>query len=131
MVDNTAAVDSTDPSHPSWKECEFTPALPAEKMLWYRRHYLPDPSTWAHMQASPLLWEGEWSKLPPTVVVLGELDVLRGEGEALARKMGDAGVRVEMTVMKGQPHPFIAMDGVLEDGKRAITLFVDGLQREL
>ncbi|KAH6692253.1 Alpha/Beta hydrolase protein [Plectosphaerella plurivora] len=131
VADNTAEVDSTDPAHASWKENEFTPALPAEKMMWYRRHYLPVPSTWAHPEASPLLWEGDWSKMPSAVMVLGELDVLRSEGEALGRKMTDAGVQVETTIMAGQPHPFIAMDGVLEDGKRAITLFVDGLKRML
>lgn len=131
VADNTAEVDSKDPAHASWTENEFTPALPAEKMMWYRRHYLPVPSTWAHPEASPLLWEGDWSKMPPAIMVLGELDVLRSEGEALGRKMTDAGVQVETTTMAGQPHPFIAMDGVLEDGKRAITLFVDGLKRML
>ncbi|KAH7377105.1 Alpha/Beta hydrolase protein [Plectosphaerella cucumerina] len=131
VADNTAEVGSQNPAHASWTENEFTPALPAEKMTWYRHHYLPDPSAWAHPEASPLLWEGDWSMMPPAVMVLGELDVLRSEGEALGKKMSDAGVQVETTIMPGQPHPFIAMDGVLEDGKRAITLFVDGLKKML
>ncbi|KAI3542868.1 hypothetical protein CABS02_10225 [Colletotrichum abscissum] len=127
VADNTATVDSTKPEHASWKENEFTPALPAEKMMWYRYHYLPDKETWAHPEASPLLWEGEWSKLPPAVVVVGELDVLRSEGEAIGKKLQDAGVKTDVHIMKGQPHPFIAMDEALEDGRRAITYFCDKL----
>ncbi|KAF6816012.1 lipase 2 [Colletotrichum plurivorum] len=127
VADNTATVDSPKLEHASWRENEFTPALPAEKMMWYRHHYLPDRSTWSHPEASPLLWEGEWSKLPPAVIVAGELDVLRSEGEALGKKLKDAGVEVDLHVMKGQPHPFIAMDEALEDGRRAITLFCDKL----
>ncbi|KAK1590503.1 alpha/beta hydrolase fold-domain-containing protein [Colletotrichum navitas] len=127
VADNTATTDSQNPDHASWKENEFTPALPAEKMMWYRLHYLPVKETWQHPEASPLLWEGDWSKLPPAVVVVGELDVLRSEGEALRKKLQDAGVQVDLHVMKGQPHPFIAMDEALEDGRRAITLFCNKL----
>ncbi|KAK1713991.1 alpha/beta hydrolase fold-domain-containing protein [Colletotrichum lupini] len=127
VADNTATVDSTKPEHASWKENEFTPALPAEKMMWYRYHYLPDKETWAHPEASPLLWDGDWSKLPPAVVVVGELDVLRSEGEAIGKKLQDAGVETDVHIMKGQPHPFVAMDEALEDGRRAITYFCDKL----
>ncbi|EQB51338.1 hypothetical protein CGLO_09134 [Colletotrichum gloeosporioides Cg-14] len=127
VADNTAAVESSAPEHASWRENEFTPALPAEKMLWYRYHYLPRREDWAHPEASPLLWEGDWAKLPPASIVVGELDVLRSEGEALGKKLKDAGVAVDLHVMKGQPHPFIAMDEALEDGRRAITLFVEKL----
>ncbi|KAI8165401.1 AB hydrolase superfamily protein [Colletotrichum sp. SAR 10_70] len=127
VADNTAVVESSAPEHASWRENEFTPALPAEKMLWYRYHYLPRREDWPHPEASPLLWEGDWAKLPPASIVVGELDVLRSEGEALGKKLADAGVAVDLHVMKGQPHPFIAMDEALEDGRRAITLFVEKL----
>lgn len=97
-------------------------------MLWYRNHYPPDRADWAHLEASPLLWTGDWSKLPPTVIVLGELDVLRHEGEQLGAKLADAGVGADVHVLKGQPHPFLAMDGVLEDGRRAITWMCDAMR---
>lgn len=124
VADNTA----TPENKASWKENEFVPALPAPKMMWYRRHYLPNEKDWAHPEASPLFWQGDWSKMPPAEVVLGELDVLRTEGEEIAQKLVDAGATsTRLTVMKGQPHPFIAMDGVLDCGKLAITLFVERL----
>jgi acetyl esterase/lipase len=125
VMDNTADVGND--AYPSWRDNQYAPALPAAKMLWYRRHYLPSPADWANPEASPLLWEGDWSKLPPACIVLGELDVLRSEGEAFAKRLRNAGVEADVSVMSGQPHPFIAMDAVLEAGSRAITLFCDAL----
>lgn len=127
VMDNTADVSNNQ----SWAENQFSPALPAEKMLWYRRHYLPKQEDWAHPEASPLFWKGDWSKLPPACFVLGELDVLRTEGEQFAEKLKEAGVAADVNTMKGQPHPFIAMDAVLEAGSRAITLFCDALYKAM
>ncbi|KAF3762651.1 hypothetical protein M406DRAFT_333021 [Cryphonectria parasitica EP155] len=124
VTDNTA----TPATKLSWRENECVPALPAPKMMWYRRHYLPDEATWAHPEASPLFWKGDWAKLPAAEVVLGELDVLRTEGEEFAEKLVQAGrTDTRVTVMRGQPHPFIAMDGVLDCGKLAISLFAERL----
>lgn len=124
VTDNTATVETNW----AWSDFRYTPALPAEKMLWYRRHYLPDSSTWIHPEASPLLWSsGDWAKLPPALIVLGELDILRAEGEQFAEKLERAGVKVKLVVMKGMPHPFVVMDGVLEAGRETITLMVEML----
>ncbi|KAK9791638.1 putative Alpha/beta hydrolase fold-domain-containing protein [Seiridium cardinale] len=127
VMDNTADITNNE----SWKENQFTPALPAEKMLWYRCHYLPNKEDWGHPEASPLFWKGDWSKLPPACFVLGELDVLRTEGEQFGKKLEEAGVQADINIMKGQPHPFIAMDEALEAGSRAITLFCDALYKAM
>ncbi|KAI1209795.1 alpha/beta hydrolase fold-domain-containing protein [Annulohypoxylon truncatum] len=127
VTDNTA--DTTNSV--SWKENQHTPALPAPKMMWYRNHYLPNQSDWSHPEASPLLWEGDWSKLPRAVIVVGELDVLRDEGQQFGEKLRNAGVAADVHLMKGQPHPFIAMDGVLDAGRDAITYFCDALREAM
>ncbi|KAI2616198.1 alpha/beta hydrolase fold-domain-containing protein [Hypomontagnella submonticulosa] len=127
VTDNTA--DTTN--NTSWKENEHTPALPAPKMMWYRTHYLPNKSDWSHPEASPLLWKGDWSKLPHAVIVIGELDVLRDEGRQFGEKLRNSGVKADIHVMKGQPHPFIAMDGVLDAGREAITHFCDALREAM
>lgn len=127
VTDNTA--DTTN--NISWNENQHSPALPAPKMMWYRNHYLPNKEDWANPEASPLFWKGDWSKLPPACFVLGELDVLRTEGEQFGKKLEDAGVKAEVNIMKRQPHPFIAMDAALEAGSRAITLFCDALHRTM
>lgn len=130
VTDNTASPENNW----AWKEFEFTAALPALKMMWYRKHYLPDEKEWRNPEASPLWYgndDGHWAKLPRAVVVVGELDVLRGEGEAYATKLQENGVKAEVHVMKGMPHPFLAMDAVLEAGRDAITLLVECVKSSL
>ncbi|RGP66600.1 triacylglycerol lipase [Fusarium longipes] len=127
VMDNTADVGNNE----SWKENQHSPALPAPKMLWYRNHYLPNEEDRSNPEASPLFWKGDFSKLPPACFVVGELDVLRTEGERFAEKLLESGVKAELNVMKGQPHPFIAMDAVLEAGSKAITLFCDALYKTM
>ncbi|KAA8647598.1 hypothetical protein EYZ11_004944 [Aspergillus tanneri] len=124
VTDNTATVDNNE----SYRRYEHTPALPAPKMLWYRNHYLPNEADRTHPEASPLFYQGDWSQLPRALVMVGELDVLRTEGEQYAEKLKNTGVPVDLQVMKGMPHPFLAMDGVLEEGKRSITLMCDLLK---
>lgn len=124
VTDNTATTDNNS----SYSAYENTAALPAVKMLWYRRHYLPNESDWTNPEASPLFWQGDWSKLPRGIVIVGELDVLRSEGEQFAAKLRDAGVKVDLTVQKGMPHPFLAMDGVLEKGRATITAMCEELK---
>ena len=124
VTDNTASPST----NVSYKENEFTAALPAEKMLWYRKHYLSDPKTWSEPEASPLLYTDGWEEQPQALVVVGELDVLRSEGELYAEKLREAGVEVDLKIMKGMPHPFLAMDGVLQQGRDTITFMVEKLK---
>ncbi|EAS31404.3 lipase [Coccidioides immitis RS] len=125
VMDNTADVSNNR----SYKDYEHTPALPASKMIWYRHHYLPNESVRSNPEASPLMYPDDaptWDGLPHAIVVVGELDVLREEGEQYAAKLKRHGVSTDLHVMQRQPHPFLAMDGVLEAGRQAITYMVEG-----
>ena len=124
VTDNTAFPSNNS----SYNDNKFTPALPAEKMLWYRRHYLPDEKTWKEPEASPLLYETGWKEQPKALIVVGELDVLRSEGEQYGEKLRRAGVEVDLKVMRGMPHPFLAMDGALQQGRDTITFMVEALK---
>jgi acetyl esterase/lipase len=124
VTDNTATVEN----NPTWREFEHTAGLSVSKMLWYRSHYLPDPTTRSDPEASPLLFPSEeFAMLPPAVILVGELDVIRHEGEEYARKLSDAKVAARLEVMQGMPHSFLALDAVLDEGKRAITILCDNL----
>ncbi|PKX96668.1 alpha/beta hydrolase [Aspergillus novofumigatus IBT 16806] len=125
VMDNTATVANNE----SYRLYEHAPALPAAKMIWYRNHYLPNIADRAKPEASPLFYDDDWSQLPPALIMVGELDVLRTEGEQYAAKLREAGVEVDLQVMKGMPHPFLAMDAVLKEGRRSITLMCDMLKR--
>lgn len=109
----------------------MTPALPAQKMMWFRNHYLPDEKTWGEPESSPLFYSEDadgvkkrWSKLPRALVVVGELDVLRDEGVKYAQRLTENGVSVQLEIMKGMPHPFLAMDEALQQGRDTIIFMV-------
>ncbi|ETI21204.1 hypothetical protein G647_07548 [Cladophialophora carrionii CBS 160.54] len=126
VTDNTA----TPCSSPTWKAFEFTAHLPAKKMLWYRHHYLPNQADWSGREASPLLAPDDVFKLlPRSYIIVGELDVLRHDGEEYARKLTANGVPTELSIAEGMPHPFLAMDAVLEAGRTAITNICEELIR--
>jgi acetyl esterase/lipase len=130
VTDNTASIWNNE----SWRDFEFTPALPAKKMEWYRNHYLPDERRRGEPEASPLFYtdnaggvKERWRRLPKALVVVGELDVLRDEGVAYAQRLMKNGVEAQLKVMKGMPHPFLAMDGVLKQGRDTISYMVEML----
>jgi acetyl esterase/lipase len=114
VCDNTADKDT----HLSWNEFENTPQLPLNKMMWYRHHYLPDKNDWTNPEASPIFYSPEsYKKCPPAFVAVAECDVLRTEGELYAAKLQEAGVDTKLVVYPGVPHPVMAMDAVLTQGK--------------
>ncbi|OAA70699.1 Alpha/beta hydrolase fold-3 [Cordyceps fumosorosea ARSEF 2679] len=124
VTDNTR----TPASCACWRDLQHSPALSADMMLWFRAGYLPRAGDAENPEASPLLWRGDWAALPPAVVVVAGLDVLRDEGEAFGERLRRAGVRARVVTFPDQPHIFPAMSGVLEDGRRAITVMCEGLR---
>ncbi len=74
-----------------------------------RRAYLPGPASRREAYASPLLAD-DLSGLPPAVVLTGERDILRSEGDAYAARLCDAGIRVVHQVTPGVDHYFLTED---------------------
>lgn len=124
VTDNTAS----PATNATYLSNQNTAALPAVKMLWYRRHYLPQESDWANPEASPLFFPDHWEVQPQALILVGELDVLRQEGADYASKLRNAGVEVDLKVMKGLPHTFLVMDGILQAGRDAITYMCEALK---
>lgn len=126
VCDNTADKDS----HLSWKEFENTPQLCRSKMLWYRYHYLPNKEDCTDPIASPTFYPFEsFKNVPPAFVAVAECDVLRTEGEIYAKKLQEAGIQTELVIYPGVPHPVMAMDGVLEQGKDLLRDTTTALRR--
>jgi acetyl esterase len=96
---------------PSYQEFATGHVLTREKMAFYWSVYVPHDADRTHPLAAPL--RADLTGLPPVLILLAELDVLRSEGEALAAKLREAAVPVELEVYPGVLHGFLrATDGV-------------------
>lgn len=81
--------------------------LTRNMMIWFWDNYLPDQTKRKEIYASPLQASLEQLKgLPPTLIQTAENDVLRDEGEAYARRLDEAGVRVTLTRYGGLIHDY-------------------------
>jgi acetyl esterase/lipase len=84
--------------------------LTAPAMAWFWDQYLPDKDRRGELLASPLRAStDDLSGLPPAMVVNGQADVLRDEGEAYATRLRAAGVPVTATRYGGIIHDFVML----------------------
>ena len=70
-----------------------------------------------------------FKNVAPAVVYTAEMDPLRGEGEAYAKKLIEGGCQVETHLFKGAPHTYAHLDEILESGKLYNRMTVDALNR--
>jgi acetyl esterase len=93
-----------DGDYPSREENAEGYFLTLEDMIWFREQYAArsDPTD---PRLSPLLAD-DLSRLPPAVIVTGQYDPLRDEGEAYARALEAAGVHVVYRRYDGMIHGF-------------------------
>ncbi|VVP54234.1 alpha/beta hydrolase [Pseudomonas fluorescens] len=76
-------------------------------MEWFWDSYTTDPKQRNEIYASPLRASLEQLKgLPPALVQTAEMDVLRDEGEAYARRLNEAGVPVTAVRYNGMIHDY-------------------------
>src|SRR5712692_11657600 len=81
--------------------------LTRNMMQWFWDSYTTDPRERQDVYASPLQAPNERLKgLPPALIQTAEMDVLRDEGEAYARKLDRAGVDVTATRYNGLIHDY-------------------------
>ena len=99
----------------SYREFPTEHFLTLEAMKWFWNQYLPDTAKRKEHTASPLQSTLEQLKgLPPALVINGEFDVLRDEGEAYAHKLIEAGVRVTAVRFHGTIHDFVMLNPLAE-----------------
>lgn len=81
--------------------------LTTNMMKWFWDSYTTNSEERNQVYASPLRADVEELKgLPPALVQTAEMDVLRDEGEAYARKLNSAGIEVTATRYNGMIHDF-------------------------
>lgn len=85
--------------------------LSRDNMKWYWDQYVTDPGQRAETTASPLrATKDQLTGLPPALVITGDADVLRDEGEAYASKLRQAGVPVTAVRFEGMIHDFVMLN---------------------
>ncbi|MGW6060956.1 alpha/beta hydrolase [Streptomyces sp. NPDC055189] len=89
--------------------------LRRDGMQWFWDQYTTDEDQRAEITASPLRATTEQlTGLPPALVITGEADVLRDEGEAYAAKLRTAGVPVTAVRYQGVIHDFVMLNALRE-----------------
>ncbi|MEV7499902.1 alpha/beta hydrolase [Streptomyces sp. NPDC093018] len=100
------------PSYHQFAEGYF---LRRDAMRWFWDQYTTDEKQRAEITASPLRATTEQlTGLPPALVITGEADVLRDEGEAYAAGLRAAGVPVTAVRYQGIIHDFVMLDALRE-----------------
>ncbi|GAA2492998.1 alpha/beta hydrolase [Streptomyces longisporus] len=89
--------------------------LRRDAMQWFWDQYTTNEAERAQITASPLRASTEQlTGLPPALVITGEADVLRDEGEAYANKLREAGVPVTAVRYQGIIHDFVMLNALRE-----------------
>jgi acetyl esterase/lipase len=98
------------PSYHQFAEGYF---LRRDAMQWFWDQYTTDEKQRAEITASPLRATTDQLRgLPPALVITGEADVLRDEGEAYASKLRQAGVPVTAVRYQGIIHDFVMLNAL-------------------
>jgi acetyl esterase len=85
-------------------------------MKWFWSNYLTNQTNVKDPTVSPLQASIEQLKgLPPALIINGENDVLRDEGEAYALKLSEAGVPVAAVRYHGTIHDFVMLNVITDD----------------
>jgi acetyl esterase len=100
---------------PSYIRFGDGPWLTRRAMQWFWDAYLPDPALRKQPTATPLNASlDQLAGLPEALVIVDENDVLRDEGEAYARRLSNAGVRVTSTRYNGTIHDFVMLNAIAD-----------------
>ena len=125
VTDNSASPET----HPSWSRNEFSPQLPAAKMLTYRNHYLPSSSDWKNPRASPIFFSDEsFKRVSKAFIAAAEADVLCSENEIYGAKIREVGGDCVTRVYEGVPHHVMGLDGVLSMGRTLVSETAEALR---
>ena len=79
--------------------------LTRQKMRFYWDCYCPRPADRLNPLAAPL--KADLRGLPPVLLHIAELDVLASENQAMAKRLEEAGVKLQQRLFPGTAHGFL------------------------
>jgi acetyl esterase len=104
-------------TYPSEVELSDAPILNARDVAWSLEHYLSSEEERRDPRVSPML--SSLHGLPPALILVGEYDPLRDEGEAYAAALRAAGNEVVLRRYTRQPHGFLLLGRLSSQSGRA------------
>jgi acetyl esterase len=107
-----------DTESPSYEENAMARPLNRPMMQWFFQHYLRAPGDARDPRIS--LVRADLRGMPPTTIILAEIDPLRSDGEELGARLREAGVPVQVHVHEGVTHEFFGMGAVVRDAETAV-----------
>ena len=102
--------------------------LTRKTILWFHDHYRAGEADRRDFRYAPLI-SADLSRLPPSLVIIGEYDPLRDDGIAYAQRLRDEGNVVALADYAGMVHPFFSMGGAVDAGRAAMTHAAAALRR--
>ncbi len=112
--------DMTGAPAPSLEENAQAKPLNKAMLSWFGKHLLATPADAKNPRLSLLLAGDELKGLPSTTIILAQIDPLRSGGEALAKALQEAGVKVNLKSYDGVTHEFFGMGAVVDKAKEAV-----------
>ena len=120
-------VAGNDMNTPSYRQNADAKPLNKAMMEWFVKQTFTSVSETADPRIN--LVAAELKNLPSATIVLAEIDPLRSEGEALAKKLKEAGSEVDYKIYDGVTHEFFGMGAVVGDAKSAEKMMAGGLKK--
>lgn len=114
--------------HPSVQEFHDGPSLTWNVINWFMENYISEEEK-STVRASPIR-NKDFSQLPPTLMIIAELDPLRDGCYDYYEKLKSANVNVVARTIKGVPHGFFSLRVAFKETcKEAHTMVVQFIQQ--
>lgn len=121
-------VTNTTMDTESYRQYENAKPLDAATMKWFFDQELANPAD-AKDPKIALLQSESFKGLPPATIITAEIDPLKSEGEALARRFEQDGVQVTYKNFEGVTHEFFGLAHVVDKAQQAVDLVATQLKQ--
>ncbi len=120
-------IANDDMNSPSYIENANAKPLSKQGMEWFAKYAFASPSETADPRVA-LAQRNDLAGLPPTTIILAQIDPLRSDGEALADALRKASVPVTVQRYDGVTHEFFGMAAVVDKARQAQQLVGEKLR---